>query len=127
MKLDYIVFSRLSVMNHSDQPSEFQLPIGVASFACLVCFAFIYLVARPAVLLLEVWWAEWLAYALIPVSVAFIILYRSCWHPEMVRAARTSCLVLLSCIIFCSDLVFIGILIATLCVFVGLGRGEPGH
>jgi uncharacterized membrane protein YgdD (TMEM256/DUF423 family) len=111
-------------MNQNDQPAEFQSPIGVASFACFVCLAVIYRLAHPVVVRLGIWWEELLVYALIPVAVTFVILYRSHWHREIARAARASWLVLLSCVIFCGDLLLIGLLIAMLFVFSRLASGH---
>ena len=112
MKFDYIGFSRLSVMNHSDQPSEIQSPIGVAAFACLVCFAFFYWYAEPAVKVLDVLWAKLLVYALIPILVTFIILYCSGWHREIVGPTRTCSLLLLSFAILVGVLFAIGAMLA---------------
>src|ERR1035437_9343107 len=80
----------LALMSHFGLPAwKAQPPIGVAWLACLVSFGLIYWVARPVVMLLAVWWVELLVYALIPVAVSFIILYRSCWHQEITGVART--------------------------------------
>ena len=108
------------------QPTDATLPIGMAAFMCLACFACIYLSSKSWVVRLGVWWAELLVYALIPVSVAFVILYRSRWHLEMVRSARTSCLILFSFLILGGDLLFLGIAVALFCIFVGVGRVGPG-
>jgi hypothetical protein len=64
-----------------------------------------YWVAGRAVELLEVRWIEWLVYAIIPISVTFIILYRSCWNPEIKGVTQTCSLLLLSCIIL-GDVLF---------------------
>ena len=104
-------------MNQSEPSSEVQSPIAIASFACLVCFVVIVLAARPVVVLVAVWWAELLVYALIPVMVSFIILYRSCWHPEITGVVRTCSLLMLSCAIFVGVLFAIGIMLCAACVF----------
>jgi hypothetical protein len=88
--------------------SPFQRAMVMASIACFVSLIFFYWVARPAVVRLEVRWAELLVYAIIPISVTFIILYRSCWHREITGAARTCSLLLLSCIILGGELIAIG-------------------
>src|SRR5471030_986305 len=86
------------------QLSEIMSPISVASLACFFSLLGIYLITRPAVTLLgKIWWAELLVYAIIliiPLSLTFIILYRSEWHPKITGAARTCSLLLLSCFIF---------------------------
>ena len=102
------------------------MPVGMASLVGLTSLALVYLSSKPLVVRLGVWWAEFLVYALIPVAVTFTVLYRSRWHLEMVRSARTGCLILLSCLILCGDLFFLGILIALFCIFVGLSRVGPG-
>jgi hypothetical protein len=109
-----MVLARLSVMNqnHNDQPSEFQLPIGVASFACLATLTFFYWYAGSAVKLLDVWWAKLLVYALIPILVTFIILYHSGWHRVVVGPTRTCSLLLLSCAILVGVLFAIGAILA---------------
>jgi hypothetical protein len=104
-------------MNQNEQPSEVQSPTGVAAFVCLVSLAFLLSVARPAVSLLQVWWAELMVYALIPISVAFIILYRTRWHREMAKATRTLFLIWLSCIIFAAVLMLIGVVLISASVF----------
>lgn len=105
----------LSVMDDNEQTPEVQSPlqrvIVIASIACFVSLTFIYWVARPAVELLEVRWVELLVYAIIPISVTFIILYRSCWHREITGAARTCSLLLLSCIILGGELIAIGFML----------------
>jgi hypothetical protein len=80
--------------------SEIQSPVQravlLATFACFVSLAFCYWVARPVVESIEVSWIEFLAYALVPMAVTFMILYRSCWHREIFGARRTCSLLLLS-------------------------------
>jgi hypothetical protein len=102
-------------MNDNNQTPEVQSPLQrvfvIASIACFVSLIFLYWVARRAVDLLEVRWIELLVYAIIPVSVTFIILYRSCWHREITGAARTCSLFLLSCIILGSEVIAIGIIL----------------
>ncbi len=70
-----------------------------------------YCVARPAVELLEVSWAECLVYAFIPIAVTFVILYRSGWHPEITRAARAVALFLFSWGILLSVLIVTGFIL----------------
>jgi len=74
-----------------------------------------YWVAKREVSQLQVWWAELLAYAIVPIAVTFVVLYRSCWHREITGAARTGSVLLLSCTILVGELIAMGIL---LCVAV---------
>ena|ERR1039457_5281358 len=108
-------------MNENEQTTEVQSPlrrdIVIASIASLVSLIIFFCAARPAVSKLQDWWAELLVYALIPISVAFVILYRSCWHREITGAARTCSLLLISCMILGGDLIAVG---AVLCLAVSL-------
>ena len=74
----------------------------------------VYWVARRVVERLENGWLQLLVYAFVPMTIAFVILYRSDWHPEITGAARTCSLLFLSVIIF------IGVLIATV-IMLGIG------
>lgn len=108
----------LRVMNDDEQTTGIQSPLQrviiLASLACFGSFTFVYWVARPAVELLEVRWAEFLIYAAIPISVTFMILYRSCWHREIARAARACSLLLLSSVILVGVLFAIGVMLSLL-------------
>jgi hypothetical protein len=107
----------LCVMSYNDQIPEpeaqppLQRAMVMASLACFVSLTIFYWVARPAVELLEVRWFELLVYALIPMAVTFIILYRSCWHREITGAARTCSVLFLSCFILSSELIAIGFMV----------------
>lgn len=94
----------------------------IAAFACLACSGYLFWVASPAVELLGVWWAELLVYTLIPIALTFTILHGSDFHREMARAARTSFLFLVSCLIFGGTFFFMVVLIFCACAFPGLGR-----
>ena len=75
-------------------------------------------VARPAVLLLNVWWAELLVLASLPFIVTFAILYRSGWHRETGKMKRIFFLLLFSFVILCS-VAFIAVVgLAVLSVYV---------
>jgi hypothetical protein len=104
----------LSVVNNNNQTQEVQSPLQLANIiASLTCFASLlgsYWFEKPLVEMLDDPWAEFLVYATIPISVTFIILYRSCWHPEIIGLARTSSLLLLSCLILVGVILAIGIL-----------------
>ena len=75
---------------------------------CFAAFVFMNWVARPMVEKLEVDWAVLLVDMLVPISVTFVSLYRSCWHPEITGAARTFSLLFLSCfILLCVNAAFV--------------------
>ena len=105
-------------MSNDEQPPVVDSPFGIAIFACIISSIFIHWIARPVVARLEVWWAELLAYALIPITATFFILYRSCWHQEMTRTMRALSLILLSCTIFGEALIFMGVIIIALCAIL---------
>jgi hypothetical protein len=117
-------------MNENEQPLETQSPlqrvIVVASIACFAALGCVYWVATPAVKLLGTWWVELLAYAIIPISVTFAILYRSCWHREITGPARTCSLLLLSLLIFAGVLLAVGVLICMLWFITDSIRARGG-
>ena len=110
-----MILGFMSVMNDNEQTPEDQSPlqrvIVAASIACFASLMLFYWVGKPAIELLEVRWIELLVYSVIPISVTFTILYRSCWHREITGAARTCCLLLLSGIILGGELIAIGIML----------------
>lgn len=99
IKRSLMFLSQLRDRNN-DQPLKVQSPVGYSSLVCFVSFTFMYWVANPVVKLLEVDWAILLVDTIIPISVTFVTLYRSCWHGEITGAARTLSLIFLSCMIF---------------------------
>jgi len=90
----------LERLNHSDQPPEAQSPLVASAMAALVSFVLVYWLDRPVVSLLRLWWAELLAFAVIPILLAFVVLYRSSWHQDMRRAVRAVLVAAMSCTIF---------------------------
>lgn len=96
----------------SDEQSPLQRAVAFAFVACFVALTFIYWAARPLVARLGVWWAEVLVYAIIPVAVTFVILYRSCWHRELAGRRRMGSVLLVSCAIFAGVLLATGVLIS---------------
>jgi hypothetical protein len=110
-------------MNTDEQPSKPQPPYVIAVIASMASLAIVHLVFKSAIAWLEVWWAELFVYALIPISVIFFILYRSCWHRELTGALRTLSLVGLSSIIFAAVLLGGGFFLMVLfAVFNGITR-----
>ncbi len=91
--------------------SSLQRTLVLASLAGFFSWIVLGWVERPAVELLEERWARLLAYSILPTAVCFIILYRSCWHPEIVGIARTCCVLCFSCVILVGALVAAGVLV----------------
>ena len=108
--------------NENERTSKLQFPfqrvIVIASLACFVSLMFLYCAARPAVSPLHVWWVELLACAIIPISVTYMVLYRSCWHREIAGITRACSVLRLSCFILGGELLAVGILlcIAVFCI-----------
>lgn len=102
--------------NESEQEprvhSPFERVVIVASIACFVSLLFLYCLARPAVSQFHVWWV---VYAIIPISVTYLVLYGSGWHREIAGAARACSALRLSCFILGGELLAVGIV---LCVAV---------
>jgi hypothetical protein len=109
-------WSHPAVINPAEPPSDEQSPLqrvmAIASVACFAALTFVYWAARPAVARLGVWWAEVLVYAIIPVAVTFVILYRSCWHQEIAGGRRTCSVLLASCAIFAGVLLATGVMVS---------------
>ena len=105
----------LSVVDNNEPTPEVQPPLQramvIASFACFFSLLLVYWVARPAAGRLEAGGAEFVVYAILPTSLTFIVLYRSCWHREITGAARTCSLLLLSGVILAGVLAAIGVLL----------------
>ena len=106
-------------MDEDEQAPEVQPPfrrdVVFASIVCFVSSILFYWAARPVVSQIQAWWVKMLVYASIPISVTFFILYRSCWHPETMGAARTRSLLVFSCFILVGEIIAIGIM---LCIAV---------
>jgi hypothetical protein len=118
-------------MNEDEQtpsldPSSEQSMV-IVSLGCFISLTGFYWITRPLVLRLQIWWAELLIYSIVPISVTFILLYRSCWHSELLGWARTSCVLALSCIILAIELIIIGIIICIIifCVNAVSGGFHP--
>lgn len=105
-------------MNSNDEPTEVQPATGVAFLACSVSLALIGSLARPAVALLQVWWAELLVDALVPLLVTFAILYRGAWHREMSPVIRTCFLLWQSFVIFGGVLFIAGVTVVMAYAFL---------
>src|SRR5689334_15364145 len=78
----------LDWLNHNDRPPEAQSPVQASAVAALVSFLAICWLDGGVVSAIGAWWAQLLAYAFVPILLAFIILYRSSWHQELGRASR---------------------------------------
>jgi len=105
-------------MNVSRQDQVSQPPIGIAGFVCLLCFVVTCWISRLLENLYNGSWVYGLLSISFPLSVTFIILYRSSWHRELPTVTRILSMVLSAFIIFGVVLLVSGLLVAAFCVFV---------
>lgn len=107
----------LDMISEGEQRPESPLSriLRIGSLACFVSAMGFYGVAHFFVSRLQVWWMEALIYTLVPLSVTFVVLYRSCWHREISGAQRTSRLLALSCAIVGGEV--IALLLAAAALF----------
>lgn len=105
-------------------------PFLIAGLACLLCLPIIYLATRPLIWLLQARWVVWPLFTLwtfVPVSAAFMVLYRSAWHREWPRNRRIFSMIFSSCVIFGVDLLVVIMLLAVGCLIAGLTRVMGGN
>jgi hypothetical protein len=106
-------------------------PFLIAGLGCLFCLPVIYLTTRPLFWLLHharwVVWPFFTLWTLVPIMVAFVVLYRSAWHREWPRSRRIFSMIFSSCIIFGVDLVVVVMLLAAGCLIAGLTRVMGGN
>ncbi|HEY1663985.1 MAG TPA: hypothetical protein VGI03_16320 [Verrucomicrobiae bacterium] len=98
--------NELQIMEESGPNPEVRIPraIRLGLLTCCASALGSYEVSHIWVSRLQVWWMEGLGYALLPLSMTFIVLYRSCWRREITGAPRVSYLLLYSCIILGSEI-----------------------
>jgi hypothetical protein len=117
-------------MSRNEQMDENVPPLLSAGLACLACVPIVYLATRPIVWLTLVPGVQWLVvglFTILPVSVAFIVLYRSAWHEERPRLKRIFSAMMSACIIFGVDLFAVGVLVVVGCLIAGLIRVVGGN
>lgn len=115
-------------MNYCD-PVEVQTSAerqGVVSvLACLLCFVFLLAFAPPVVAWLNVWWAGWLVYVGIPLTLTFTLLHGSRIHREMSEIRRDTFLFLESLAMLVSVIVFMLMVVVMVSAFSGPERIGP--
>lgn len=99
-------------MNQSDQPNEVQSPAQrmeiVAALVCLGCQVCLFTFGSAAINHVPFYWAKMLVYILLPLTLTFTILYGSCIHREMRKAARVLFLLLHSLLIYAGACLALG-------------------
>jgi hypothetical protein len=101
-----------------------------AGLGCLFCMPTIYLATRPVVWLFHAQWLAWALpglFLLTPLSVTFIILYRSGWHEERPKFRRVLSTAFSSCMILGVDLLAVAAIVAAACLITGLAKVMGGN
>lgn len=105
-------------------------PLLIAGLACFLSLPVVYLTTRPVTWLSNAPWVAWLqlgVFAIAPVTVAFMVLYRCAWHDDRPRTRRILSTILSSCMIFGIVLLLLGALAIVCCVLVGTSRVMGGN
>lgn len=114
-------------MNPHDEIDADEHTAVMAVYSSLLSLPAIYAATRPLLWMAQALWLPCLLvplFTVMPVAVAFIILYFGCWHLEWPRPKRIFCAILSSCLIYGAD-----ILIIYYVVIIGscFPRFEAGH
>jgi len=119
-----------SIMSRNGEMDE-RMPLFLtAGLGCLFCMPIIYLATRPVVWLFHAPWLAWVLpglFILTPLSVTFIILYRSGWHEEWPKFRRILSTAVSSCMIFGVDLLGMAAIVAAACLIAGLAKVMGGN
>jgi hypothetical protein len=105
-------------------------PLLVAGLACFLSLPVVYLTTRPVVWLVSAPWVAWLQlgiFAIAPVTVTCMVLYRCAWHDDRPRTRRILSTILSACIIFGFVLLLISAIAIVGCVVVGTSRVMGGN
>jgi hypothetical protein len=116
-------------MDCNGHTDENKPPILIAGLVCLFSLPIIYWATRPLIWVLHGAWMPWLftpLFTLLPMSMAFTVLYRSVWHQEWHGSKRILPLILMSGVIFCAVLFIIAVTLGIGCLCTGIGRVGPG-
>lgn len=110
--------------------NESTSPMLIAGLACFLSLPVVYLTTRPVVWLINAPWMAWLQlgiFAIAPVTVAFIVLYRCAWHDDRPRVRRILSTILSACLIFGIVLILISAIAIIGCVIAGTSRRMGGN
>ena len=103
------------MVNDNHQLMQVEFPSKRATVvASLICFFVLigsYWLESPLVAMVEERWARFLVYAILPVAITFIVLYRGGWHSEITGLARTCVLVVVSWVILAGVVLVVGIMV----------------
>jgi hypothetical protein len=110
---------RLTAVNPDDEIDADEHAAVMAVYSSLLSLPAIYAATRPIIWMAHASWLHWLLgslFTIMPVAVAFLVLYFGCWHPEWQRPKRIFLAILSSCLIFIADILLFCYLAA-----VGIG------
>jgi hypothetical protein len=115
------VSRRLTAVNSHDEIDADEHTVVMAVYSSLLSLPAIYAATRPLLWIAHALWLSCLLVSLftvMPVAVAFIILYFGCWHLEWPRPKRILLGILSSCLIYGADILII-------CYGVAIGALYP--
>jgi len=113
-------------MNENDQSNEIQSPAQrmeiVTTLVCLGCQVCLFAFGSTAINRVPFYWARMSVYTLVPLTITFTILYRSCVHREMTKTVRVLCLLLNSFLIFLGTGVALAVIAGLTFVYMPISR-----
>ena len=118
------------MMNANDQTNGGTPPVVLATLGGLVSLPILHILTSPLGKVLNAHVAGWLflgLFTVVPMSVAFLILYRSVWHREYSRSRRIASVLLSTCLVYCVDLMLAALLLLIACIMIGLTRAVGGN
>ncbi len=110
--------------------NENSSPLLIAGLACFLSLPILYLTTRPVSWLFNAPWVAWLqlgVFAIAPVIVTFLVLYRCAWRDDRPRTRRILSTIFSSCLIFGIVLLLIGAVAIVGCVILGTSRKMGGN
>jgi hypothetical protein len=113
--------------NEIDENSS---PMLIAGLACFLSLPVVYLTTRPVVWLFSAPWVAWLElgiFALAPVTVTSMVLYRCAWHDDRPRTRRILSTIFFACAIFGMVLFLLSAIALVACILAGTSRRMGGN
>lgn len=117
-------------MNVEGKTNDDTPPVVLAVLGGLLCLPIIRILTNPVGRFVNARLAEWVilgTFVLVPMAVAFVILYRSSWHREYSRLRRVVSVLLSSCAVYFVDLVVAGVLLLIASLMIALTRSVGGN
>lgn len=110
---------QLGFFKAEDNNGSSALPIGRAALASLITLLAVYTLMERFVSLLPNVWAQLALYSVLPLAVAFRILYHSHWHEEQTTPKRCGSVAFMSLVALSSALFFAGMMV-TIAAFLAV-------